>query len=144
MIDLLDINVWLSLADENHQHHRVAREYWEGQSAPVLNFCRVTMLGFLRLSTHAKAMGGHPFTPCEAWSAYRNFTNLPEVGFLPESESLEEIFANLSEKDDFAQALWTDAYLAALAIGSRRRLVSFDRDFSRFKSLDFLHLGGSK
>ena len=60
VVDLLDINVWLALADENHQHHCRARLYWEKESAARLAFCRVTMLGFLRLATHPRAMNGHP------------------------------------------------------------------------------------
>jgi predicted nucleic acid-binding protein len=36
--------------------------------------------------------------------------------------------------------MWTDAYLAAFAITSGSRLVSFDADFARFPGLHFLHL----
>jgi predicted nucleic acid-binding protein len=36
--------------------------------------------------------------------------------------------------------LCTDAYLAALAIANGWRLVSFDRDFERFESLERLAL----
>jgi len=140
MIDLPDLNVWLALADEDHQHHKVARNYWENQSADTFNFCRITMLGFLRLLTHAKVMGGRPFSPPEAWQAYRNFLTLPEVEFLNEPASLEKRLASFSEKADFPQSLWTDAYLAALAVESSRRVVSFDHDFTRFEGLHFLHL----
>jgi len=29
MTDLLDINVWLALVDENHIHHTTAKQYLE-------------------------------------------------------------------------------------------------------------------
>lgn len=140
MIDLPDLNVWLAMANENHRHHKTARNYWENQSTDTLNFCRITMLGFLRLLTHAKVMGDRPFSPPEAWQAYLNFLALPEVEFLNEPASLEKRLMSFSGKPDFPQSLWTDAYLAALAVESSRRIVSFDSDFTRFKGLDFLHL----
>jgi predicted nucleic acid-binding protein len=55
MTDLLDVNVWLALADENHAYHKTAIAYWQDQSAPEIAFCRVTALSFLRLSTHPKS-----------------------------------------------------------------------------------------
>ena len=36
--------------------------------------------------------------------------------------------------------MWTDSYLAAFALASKSRLVSFDGDFNCFAGLDFLHL----
>jgi len=138
--DLLDINVWIALTDENHEHHPKAKAYWEDQSAARLAFCRVTMLGFLRLITHRRVMNDRPFTPPEAWSAYRAFLVLPEVTFLPEPSGIEPLFASRSEAPAFSNRHWTDAYLAALSHACGTRLVSFDSDFHQFGELDFLHL----
>jgi uncharacterized protein len=44
--------------------------------------------------------------------------------------------------DVFHQLLRSDAYLAAVAIANGWRLVSFDRDFERFKGLERLALPG--
>ncbi len=140
-VDLPDINVWLALADGTHQHHGQARLYWEEGAAASLAYCRVTMLGFLRLITHPKAMAGRPFSPPEAWRAYRQFRTLPEITFLPEPLDVDATFQSLSDSADFPQPLWTDAYLAALAVACGCRLVSFDRDFRRFAGLDLLLLG---
>ena len=46
----------------------------------------------------------------------------------------------LSDTADFPNRLWTDAYLAAFAITTGCRLVSFDADFQRFPALLLLHL----
>lgn len=54
--DLLDIKVWLALVDENHQHHASARDYWEQHKADRVAFCRVSMLGLLRLSTQTRVL----------------------------------------------------------------------------------------
>ena len=140
-VDILDVNVWLALADENHQHHRQARLYWEKESAAKLAFCRVTMLSFLRLSTHAKVMNGLPFTASEAWDAYRAFRALPEVELLAEPPNMEITLATLTDRSGFRTSGWTDNYLAAIALSTNSRLVSFDADFRQIKTLHFLHLG---
>ncbi len=139
-IDLLDVNVWLALSDENHVHHRRALRYWELEGAPQLAFCRVTMLGLLRLATNATVMAGQPFKPAEAWTAYRAFRNLPEVIFLNETAELESRLESLTDHENFPVKRWTDAYLASLANVTGCRFVSFDQDFRRFPELPFHHL----
>ncbi len=139
-IDLLDINVWLALADENHAHHFRARRYWEEESSSQIAFCRVTMLGLLRLATNSKVMHGQPFAPSEIWQAYRNFRSLPEVTLMADPSDLELHFSTLTEPDHFPNHRWTDAYLAALSQATSSRLVSFDSDFKHFKGLRFFHL----
>ena len=67
----------------------------------------------------------------------------PGVGFLQEPVGLEEKLAAFSTQSTFRHRLWTDAYLAALAIASGCRLVSFDSDFQTFDGLKFLHLAPS-
>jgi len=98
------------------------------------------MLALLRLVTNPQVMSGIPFTHDEAWNIYRTYRNLPIIRFLPESDTLETIFAALSMDSILPHRLWTDAYLAAFAISTGRRLVSFDADFLRFSELDLLLL----
>lgn len=69
-IDVPDLNLWLALADPDHEHHDRARFYWETESALEIAFCRVTMLGFLRLLTNTRVMHGAPMSSAEAWEAY--------------------------------------------------------------------------
>ena len=138
--DLPDVNVWLALADTQHVHHERARRYWEQEAAREVAFCRITMLALLRLGPNARVMRGAPVTPAEAWQAYRAFRSLPEVSFLEEPRQLEAHMAAWSERTGFPPRDWTDCYLAALAVSSNSRLVSFDHDFERFSGLDFLRL----
>jgi toxin-antitoxin system PIN domain toxin len=140
MSDLPDLNVWLALADPDHEYHERARRYWETEAASRLSFCRVTMLGLLRLLTNRKVMRNDPFTPDQAWLAYRSFLALPEVVFLAESPSAESQMATWTDSPLFAPGRWTDAWLAALALTTRCRLVSFDSDFRNFPGISFFHL----
>jgi len=139
MIDLPDVNVWLALADGQHLHHLAAQTYWATEAAPVAAFNRVTMMGFLRLSTRPGVLS-RPLTPAEAWAIYRNYLARDSVRLLAETTGLDDEFERLAGGDGFLHRLWTNAYLAAFAISGACRLVSFDSDFARFDGLSFLQL----
>ncbi len=139
-IDLPDLNLWLALIDPDHVHHSRARRYWEQEARDDIAFCRVTMLGLLRLLTNANVMHGAPFTPREAWSAYHTFAALPEVCFIEDSVAAEQQFEHWSRRPEFPAHGWTDAWIAAVAQSAKARVVSFDADFAGFAGLEFLHL----
>lgn len=139
MTDLLDINVWLALADENHGHHSAAQHYWQNVAAASIAFCRVSMFGFLRLSTHPNVLS-RPLRPADAWAIYQQYRDEAGVGFLHESSATETAFRKLSCQPGFTLRLWTDAYLAGFALSAACRLVSFDADFASYADLNFLHL----
>lgn len=128
MSDLLDVNVWLALADENHSHHAAAQRYWQNQAAPSVAFCRVTMLGFLRLATHRTVLS-RSLSPGEAWEIYQRYLAQEDVDFVHESPTLEREFQTIACQPGFSSRLWTDAYLAAFARSAGCRIVSFDTDF---------------
>lgn len=140
MTDLLDINVWLALADENHVHHESALNYWQNLSQAEMAFCRVTALGFLRLSTHPQVLS-RPLTPDEGWDIYRRYRAEAHVSFIEDSEEIDRGFMALTRRPEFLHHLWTDCYLAALAQLRGCRVVSFDADFKHFAELKFLQLG---
>jgi len=139
-LDLPDLNLWLALADPDHAHHCRARRYWECEAAPKIAFCRITMLGFLRLLTNAQVMHGDPLRPGKAWAAWHAFSSLPEVCFLNESPLVETQFEEWTNRRDFSAHCWTDAWIASLAQAQCARVVSFDTDFATFSGLYFLHL----
>ena len=85
-------------------------------------------------------MKGQPFTASEAWNAYRAFRAVPEVEMLGEPSKLEATMTKLTDCFDFPSSRWTDPYLAAVALSTNSRLVSFDADFQSIQSLVFLHL----
>jgi hypothetical protein len=88
-IDLPAINVWLAFSVADHAHHQRARHYWYEEAGDQLAFCRVTALGFMRLSTNAFTMGGRPLTVQQAWRAYGAFSRLPEVLLVDEPQGCE-------------------------------------------------------
>jgi uncharacterized protein len=136
--DLPDLNVWLALAVQEHPHHLIAREYWETvQNAPPpernLWFCRVTMLGVVRLLCQPKVVGKGALNPSNAFALYQRFRSVPGVGLLPDPANCENTLLTMLGDQVLPARQWTDAYLAALAQSSGARLVSFDNDFLRFR-----------
>ncbi len=138
--DLPDVNVWLALLNAPHSHHRQATRYWEQAAAQRIGFCRVTMLGLLRLSTNKAVMGGTPYTAEQAWAAYQNVLDLPEVVFIAEPPGIESAMREHTLRQTSRNLDWTDAYLAAFAQQASLRMVSLDKGFARYTDLDLLAL----
>jgi uncharacterized protein len=138
--DLPDVNVWLALLNLQHPHHKAATQYWEQAAAQRIEFCRITMLGLLRLSTNKAVMGGTPYTIVQAWQAYQTVIDLPEVVFATEPSGIEATMQKYTAGKQFRQADWTDAYLAAFAQLAGLRMVSFDKGFAHYSDLPLLTL----
>ena len=105
-------------------------------------FCRITALLFLRPSAHARALA-NPLSPQEAWTIYRQFLAIPILRFLAEPVGLDEHFNALTCSPGFTHHLWTDACLAAFCLAGNYRLITFDSDYQRFPTLNFLHLSAA-
>lgn len=133
--DLPDINVWLALAVEEHPHHAIASQYWaqvQG-AAGTLWFCRVTMLGLVRLLCQPKVVGEGALGLATAWALYQRFRAIASVRLVGEPDDCDRHLAELvTAAAPLPPRLWTDAYLAALCQASGLRLVTFDADFRQF------------
>lgn len=139
-MDIPDINLWVALVDKRHVHHDKAQAYWAEHYDQGFAYCRITMLGFLRVVTNPIAVL-QPKSAAEAWALYQDILAIPQVQFLTDPIDLDFSFQTLTVADEvFPHRLWTDAYLAAFAMASSCRIVSFDDDFARFPGLMFLHL----
>ena len=137
--DLPDVNVWLALAVQEHPHHRAALAYWQGAAQTRAWFCRITMLGLVRLLTQPRVMGRGALAAHEALAVHDRWMALPEVGLHPEPPGCDDVLRELATPALPARML-TDTYLAAFAMAAGLRLVSFDTDFLRFESLTCLRL----
>ncbi len=129
--DLLDVNVWLALAIEEHPHHRAAAKYWSSHGNTQKLFCRLSAMGFVRLLTQPKLMAEGALDLADAWRLYAGYVALPTVALLPEPVGVDTELAELVAKKLPARLL-TDAYLAAFTLSAQLRLVTFDKDFDRF------------
>jgi toxin-antitoxin system PIN domain toxin len=139
-IDLLDVGVWVALSTTEHPMRRAAAAYWQAESAPTLAFSRVTMLGLVRLLTNRTFAGGAPLSLDESWHTYATWRSQAEVVLAPEPSDCERVLKTWLDGRIVGPATFHDAYIAAFAVSGGYRLVTFDRDFSRFPDLDCLLL----
>jgi toxin-antitoxin system PIN domain toxin len=99
-------------------------------------FCRITQMGFLRLLTRIPVVSKTPIAPHEAWEIYKELRRDSRVAFAQEPGAIEAHWIELMRHGTSGANTWTDAYLAAFAMGHRYTLVTLDQAFRRWKSLD--------
>lgn len=123
----LDVNVWVALAWVTHTHHLVAKEWFNSLVDEEPVFCRFTQMGLLRLLTTEAVMGPEVLTQRQAWSVYDSFLRDSGARFIYETRTLDDSFRSLSRLDMASPKDWADSYLAAFALETGARLVTFDK-----------------
>jgi toxin-antitoxin system PIN domain toxin len=136
MTCIADANVLFPLLVQGHAAHRVARRWWEEQQDGTVGTCLLTRLAVLRLLTNKIAMNGMPVTPDEAVQAWQQLQNDPRSHQI-EAEPIdhEPRFVALISGREPTPNLWTDAWLAALALSLDYEMTTFDRGFKSFRGL---------
>jgi predicted nucleic acid-binding protein len=100
-------------------------------------FCRVTQMALLRHLTNGKIMGTSVQSQFSAWQTYDICVRDVRCTFLEEPAAVAQVFRQLTSSNSPAHGEWTDGYLAAFAIASGSKFVSFDHGISRFQQLQF-------
>jgi len=137
---VIDLNVLLYAINSDSKHHKLAKALLEDafrQSEPV-SFAWVVILGFMRISTNPRIMPC-PLKPERAMAIMDEWLSLPGTERLEPGREHWTIFRELIKECGTAGNLTTDAHLAALAIENGAKLISFDRDFQRFKRLKHIY-----
>lgn len=131
-----DLNLLVYAHNAADPRHAAARLWWEdclNGSEPV-GLAWVTMLGFIRLTTHRQVMVkvlpvAIATTVVEEWLAQ------PVVRVLVPGRDHARHCFGLLRKLGVAGNLTTDAHLASLALEYQAELQSTDHDFARFPGL---------
>jgi toxin-antitoxin system PIN domain toxin len=133
---LVDVNVWLALLRLEHTHHRSATDWYSRLVPGQACLCRLVQLSLVRLLGNPTIMAADALPAAGAWRIIQELLEDERVEFLPEPEDLDSILAALFRYPNPTRSLINDAYLAAFAIASSRRLVTLDRGFEQFRGLD--------
>jgi toxin-antitoxin system PIN domain toxin len=128
-VSLLDANVWLALAVSTHQHHALARAWFDGQADNSCAFCRITQMALLRHLTNSVIMKTAVQTPSDAWRTYEALCSDARVVFTAESARTTLYWKEWTTAPSTPRGSWTDRYLAALATAGGMNFVTFDQDF---------------
>ena len=140
---LADSNVWLALALSKHVFHGAAQAWLAKQAPGEALFCRSTQQSFLRLLTTAAVFAPYGIAPLSnkaAWSVYEGYLADERIAWVEEPRGLEASWKKSASSPKASPKLWMDAYLAAFALAGGYGLVTTDKAFKQFKSLDLLVL----
>jgi len=110
---LLDVNALIASIWTDHANHFLADSWLQGKS---LATCPLSELGFLRISTHPKALDA---TMTDARKLLEDFLTKHNVEFVPDDLHALEAKATKSEQV-------TDFYLAELAAKNSLKLATLD------------------
>lgn len=122
---LLDVNVLVALAWPNHVHHRLARSWFEKDSARGWATCSITENGFVRVSSNPKVVD-EARTPAEAVLMLRRLVKLEGHRFWEDDVSIAQADSSEVERiRGYRQVM--DAHLIRLARRHGGRLATFDR-----------------
>jgi toxin-antitoxin system PIN domain toxin len=133
--------VFLPLLIGAHSAHDAAIEWFDAQPDRSVGWCLPVELGVLRLLCNPRVMGSDALAPTRAlnvWDALAADPRLAEVNRLPPGHDAE--VRRLIARRDPSPNIWTDAWLAALAIRLSCTMVTFDRGFRAFNGVDLLLL----
>lgn len=135
-MNLPDANILLYAYDRSAPHHAKARQWLEealSGSAPVA-FCWPTLLAFIRIATHPRAMA-NPMATADAIAIVASWLAQPMATIVLPTERHWSLLSRLLVAGQARGPLVPDAHLATLSIEHGATLVTNDRDFARFPGL---------
>lgn len=127
------LNVVLPLLLPAHPAQRAAREWFTAQPDASVGWCLPIRLGVLRLLCDPEVMGRDALAPAQAmdvWAAHSATPQLTEISHVPVEH--ETHLRRLVSNRELSPNIWTDAWLASLAICHSCEMVTFDRGSQRF------------
>ncbi len=106
-MQLPDINFWLALAFQSHEHHASAKAWMQSAAEQSCCFCRLTKQGFLRLATNRKIFPLKAVSMRDAWGVYDGLlsdTN-PDSEGCQRSRLIMQPTAAITDKHKFTQII---------------------------------------
>lgn len=133
---LVDANLVLWAHHRQFSQHEKALLWWRRalNSSPQVGIAWPTILAFLRVSTHPRALS-RPVGIDLAWSEVERWLDRPNVWIPVPTERHAAILDELLHRGRASGNHVPDADLAALAIEWGLELLSADRDFARYPGL---------
>jgi hypothetical protein len=125
---LLDVNVLVALGWPTHQHHNAAHRWFASIGSGGWATCPMTQCGFVRVSSHPKAVGS-ALTVEQAATAVARMTAHPRHVFWVDDLSVGSIYFPGASLTGHQQI--TDAYLPALCPSRGGQLATFDTALHR-------------
>jgi len=121
---LLDVNVLIALNDQGHIHHTLANQWMDQNIHFGWASCPLTQNGMLRIMSQASYPNSQPLKVLI--EILRSETQYEQHAFWPDDLSLLDDAIIDADKLLSPNQL-TDAYLLALAVKNKGRLITLDK-----------------
>ena len=133
---VVDANVLLYAVDTASVHHEESLDWLERSlaGAEAVGFAWVVLLAFIRVSTNRSILP-NALSIDEATGQVQAWLAAPAAVVIDPTVRHPEVLRGLLVDSGAAGNLTTDAHLAALAVEHGAELVSYDRDFARFRGV---------
>jgi toxin-antitoxin system PIN domain toxin len=137
---LLDVSTCLVGFWAGHEHHERTRAWLDAAEDDSLGLCRVVHLGWLRHLTNPAVLGEDALTRADAWDFVASVMADARFVWLEEGTGLDSAFAAQAARQDRSHKLWTDDYLAAMALVGGHAFATLDtRVAARCPGLDVIN-----
>lgn len=134
--NVIDVNIWLALVSPHHADYQATLRWYDELAPGEAGLCRFVQISVLRLMCAPAVAGAGVVTAGQAWIGMEQLLADQRVEFIDEPPELTAIWPTLFRYRQPTPKLVNDAYLAAFAIASGRRLVTRDRGFLEFRGLE--------
>src|ERR1700730_13255812 len=81
---LVDVNVLLALLVIQHEHHELARKWFDSLAADEAGLCRIVQLALVRLLANRSIIGMHAVSASVAWNLIERLLEDERIDFIPE------------------------------------------------------------
>ncbi|MCB1291382.1 type II toxin-antitoxin system VapC family toxin [Mycolicibacterium sp.] len=136
---IVDANVLLYAVNSASEHHRTSRRWLDDalSGSDTVGFAWMPLLAFVRLTTKV-GLFPSPLLPGEAILQVNEWLAPPSAVVVGPTARHADVLGGLLAGVGTGGNLVSDGHLAALAVEHRATIVSYDSDFSRFKSVEWL------
>ncbi|KYH46308.1 VapC toxin family PIN domain ribonuclease [Branchiibius sp. NY16-3462-2] len=136
---LLDVSTCLVGFWPAHELHARTRKWIERAANDSLGLCRVVHLGWLHHLSNPAVLGEDAMTRAEAWDFIAAVLTDARFAWVEENSGVNDWFASFAARPD----LWTDDYLAAVALAGGHSLATLDTKVAaRYPQLDVINPAG--
>lgn len=139
---MFDVNVAIAAHRCENTHHQICKNWLNSvlNSADAFYYSDIVLAAFCRIVTNGKIFR-EPTPRQLAFQFAELIRSHPLAICLPEGEQHWQIFTDLCLNESIKSEVFSDAYLAAIAIEHDVEFFSLDADFEQFKKLKFTKLG---
>ncbi len=133
---IADANVLLPVLVEGHAHQAPAAAWWDACNDGDVGLSLPVRMALLRLLSNSRIMGSSVLRPAQAWGAVQSLIDDPRIEVLDRVPATHgKIWYDNVARREPSPALWTDAWVAALAQAHDIEMVTFDRGFRSYAKL---------